>query len=131
LQPEARLREDVAGEGEVGVDAEGGLVLRAVLDGAGVPVGGFGFGCDGDVLDVLAEEGGALVGERRGVRKDDGDGEVEEAEGGEGFRAVVAPAGVRGDDAGVGFEGEGDDGGYFGGVGGVERVVGDAHLGGG
>ena len=57
------MGEDIAGEGEVGVDAKRGLVLDSVGDGAGVAVGGFGFRRYRDVLVVLPEKGGTLVGE--------------------------------------------------------------------
>ena len=88
MQPEARLREDIARKGKVGVDAQSGLVLDAVGDGARIAAGGFGFWRYRDVVVVLPEKGGTLVGERGGVREDDGDGEVEDAESGKDFGAV-------------------------------------------
>ena len=70
LQLEARLGENIAKEGEVGIDTEGGLVLDPVGTRAGVAVSSFGLRRYRDILVVLPEKGGALLGKRRGVRED-------------------------------------------------------------
>lgn len=50
LQPDARLRDDIGGEGEVCVDAEGGLVKNVVRVRVAVAVVHLGFRSDGDEL---------------------------------------------------------------------------------
>lgn len=100
LEPEAGLGEDVGGEGEVGVYAEGGLVHDEVAVWVEVAVVHFGFRGRGDEVVVLAEELGVRGGVVAGVGEDDGDGGVEEVEGledgGEVGGAVDAAIGVRG-----------------------------------
>lgn len=58
LQPQARLRDDVRGESEVGIDAKGGLVEDMVRVGVAVAVVHLRLGGDGEELIRGAQEVG-------------------------------------------------------------------------
>lgn len=80
LEPEARLRQNVGGKGEVRVDAQGCLVHGEVAVGVQVTIVHLGLWGYGDEVVILADELlviGCLI---AGVCKDDGNGLVEEIE---------------------------------------------------
>ena len=88
LQPQPALGQDVGRERKGRVDAERGVVLDLVAAGVIVAVVRFRFGRDGDVVVLGAEESRACGRKEAGVRKDDGDGGVEEAVAVEGFGVI-------------------------------------------
>lgn len=111
LQPHARLPDNVGRVGEVRVDAEGDLVQGERHVDVVVAVVHLGLGRGGDVVVVGAQQGDVGGRDVAGVREDDGNGRVEEAERGELGRAVgVEPRAaeeVRGEGGDVGGPGVG------------------------
>lgn len=82
LEPDAGLGGHVGRVGEEGVDAQGHLVLDAVVDAGLVRVAvvHLGLGRVGEVLVARVQQLGVLLRHEGAVREDDGDAVVEEAQ---------------------------------------------------